>query len=378
MERRLIEKYDRILDETLKSLGNCLFVKDVMKLFPEIDKIEAENIIRDISENAESKKYFLFLKVDGGLNIASNSSTEILKRKGGFKFLFQNEKLTNIEIIEEIAELLREQGAHSLSMILNKLHLDLPKVRINNLRAEIKRTNYLGYNNSSSSKDDINDLWLTINDKSENYKYSNYLNMIEPNIQPMILQADSNTKKSVNKQMKKIFISHSSLDKDIVEQVIDTLEAVGVQPNQIFCSSFDGYGVKLGSDFLDTIKNELTAEVLVLFVLSSNFHSSPVSLCEMGATWVKTNEHIPILIPPFDYNEIKGVIPTTHGMKINEKGKFNLLKTKVENFMELSPVQFEIWERRRDNILQKINTPVVRSLPSEDYERQIKRVFATR
>lgn len=191
MERKLIEKYDRILDETLKSVGNCLFVKDVMKLFPEIDKIEAENIIRDISENVESKKYFLFLKVDGGLNIASNSSTEILKRKGGFKFLFQNEKLTNVEIIEEIAELLREQGADSFSLILNKLHLDLPKVRINNLRAEIKRINYFDYNNSASSKDNISDLWLMINDKSECYTYIEYLEyekrMSEKNNAPSII-----------------------------------------------------------------------------------------------------------------------------------------------------------------------------------------------
>lgn len=167
----------------------------------------------------------------------------------------------------------------------------------------------------------------------------------------------SQNKEKVKVNMdKKIFVSHSSKDVDIVEKVIDILEAIGVPSEQIFCSSFDGYGVKLGDDFLETIKTELNSNVLVLFILSSNFYSSVVSLCEMGATWVKTNEHVPILIPPFEYSEIKGVIPTTHGMKINEKQKFNLLKEKVEKFMGINQTNFSAWERKRDNILKEIKS----------------------
>jgi hypothetical protein len=154
--------------------------------------------------------------------------------------------------------------------------------------------------------------------------------------------------------MKKFFVSHSSKDIDVVEKVIDILEAIGVPSSQIFCSSFEGYGVKLGSDFLETIKKELDAEVLVLFILSSNYYSSAISICEMGATWIKTNEHIPILIPPFNYEDIKGVIPTTHGMKINEKAKFNSLKEKIENFIGIKPINISIWERRRNKILKEI------------------------
>jgi len=157
-------------------------------------------------------------------------------------------------------------------------------------------------------------------------------------------------------KLEKIFISHSSLDSKLVEKVIDILEAIGVPSDKVFCSSLEGYGVKLGSDFLDTIKNELNSKVLVLFILSSNFYSSVVSLCEMGATWVKTNQHIPILIPPFSYEDIKGVIPTTHGMKINEKEKFNSLKEQVEKFLNLVPVSINVWERRRDNILSEIKS----------------------
>ncbi|WP_040282732.1 toll/interleukin-1 receptor domain-containing protein [Psychroserpens damuponensis] len=155
-------------------------------------------------------------------------------------------------------------------------------------------------------------------------------------------------------KMKEIFISHSSLDAKYVEKIIDILEIIGVPSEKIFCSSFEGYGVRLGNDFLQDIRKRLNSQVLVVFVLSENFYSSVVSLCEMGATWVKTNSHIPVLIPPFDYKDVKGVIPTTNGMKINEKPKYNSLKTIVEEFLDLEPINNSVWERKRDNLLKEL------------------------
>lgn len=166
--------------------------------------------------------------------------------------------------------------------------------------------------------------------------------------------------------MNKIFISHSSLDSKYVEKIIDILETIGVQNDRIFCSSFEGYAVKLGNDFLEEIKNELNNQVLVIFVLSTNFYSSVVCLCEMGATWVKTNKHIPILIPPFDYSDIKGVIPTTNGMKINEKVKYNSLKTVIEEFLEIKPINISVWERKRDNVLKDLKVMLDSSINSNE------------
>jgi len=163
------------------------------------------------------------------------------------------------------------------------------------------------------------------------------------------------SRKSKKNQSRKIFISHSGKDSSIVEQVIEILEGIGTPADKIFCTSFEGYSIGLGQDFLETIKMELNNEVLVLFILSSNFYESPVSLCEMGATWVKTSEHIPILIPPFNFSEIKGVFPNTQGMKLNDKPKLNSLKEKIENFLSLKPKNFSAWERKRDNLVDTIN-----------------------
>ncbi len=159
-----------------------------------------------------------------------------------------------------------------------------------------------------------------------------------------------------SRKIDKVFISHSSEDKNIVEEMIDLLETIGLQPSQIFCSSFEGYGIQLGQDFLERIKEELDSDVLVLFILSKSFYESPVCLCEMGATWIKTNQHIPILIPPFDFKDVKGVIPLTQGFKINDELKLNSFKQKIEADFSLE-VNNDIssWERKRDRILKRIN-----------------------
>lgn len=83
-----------------------------------------------------------------------------------------------------------------------------------------------------------------------------------------------------------IIISHASADKDIVEKLIDLLRGMGVNPSNIFCSSFEGYGIDLGDNFLDSLKRELGDKALVLSVLSRKFYESPICFCEMGAAWV--------------------------------------------------------------------------------------------
>jgi hypothetical protein len=158
----------------------------------------------------------------------------------------------------------------------------------------------------------------------------------------------------------KIFISHSSLDKKMVEELIELLELIGLKSAQIFCSSFEGYGIEFGENFLERIKEELNSNVLVLFILSNNFYASPVSLCEMGATWIKTNKHIPILIPPFEFDDIKGVIPFTHGFKINNTQGINQFKTQIEGFFNLSELKNDPshWERKRNKIIERMNIQI--------------------
>lgn len=161
------------------------------------------------------------------------------------------------------------------------------------------------------------------------------------------------------KPLSKIFISHASKDSEIVEEIIEVLESIGLESTQIFCTSFEGYGIDLGENFLDEIKNELSSNSMVILILSANFFQSPICLCEMGATWVLAKQHIPIVIPPLDYKDIKGVIPLTQGFKINEPLKLNLFKEKIEKVFSIKDtLSTSTWERKRDRIIKRIDQSI--------------------
>lgn len=166
---------------------------------------------------------------------------------------------------------------------------------------------------------------------------------------------------------KRVFISHSSQDAAIVEELLDILGVLGLGPKHLFCSSVDGYGIPLGENFYERLKTELTADVLVLFVLSPNFYQSPICLCEMGAAWVLTKDHVPVLIPPFDFAQMKGMIPTTQGLKLTDKLKVNELAQKVaRHFGVPIPTHYSDWERKRDKSLGQIE----RLMAQQEAERK--------
>ncbi len=100
----------------------------------------------------------------------------------------------------------------------------------------------------------------------------------------MMSQVNNNDKNKM--EMKKspmVFISHSSKDKAFVEALVELLESIGFDENNLFCSSVDGYGIGLGEDIFNTLKNLfLEHELYVLFVHSPRYYNSTVSMNEMG------------------------------------------------------------------------------------------------
>ena len=93
----------------------------------------------------------------------------------------------------------------------------------------------------------------------------------------------------------------------------------------------------------------------MLFVITNNFYESKVCLCEMGAAWALSKGHIPIVVPPLSYSDIKGVIPSTQGMLINDVPKLNSLKEKLEEYFNLEvKISLNTWERKRKKFIASL------------------------
>jgi len=171
-----------------------------------------------------------------------------------------------------------------------------------------------------------------------------------------IINYDAKSIENDSNNIRRIFISHSSEDKKIVEKFIQILELFGLSDKEIFCTSVEGYGVPLGKDFIERIREELNSNSIVISILTNNYYNSAISLCEMGAAWIKTKEFIPIIVPPLKFKEIDGIFPTSIiGMEINNKFKLNELKEKFENEYNLSKIKNSRWESKRDTIIKEMD-----------------------
>ncbi|TGE20846.1 toll/interleukin-1 receptor domain-containing protein [Hymenobacter metallicola] len=165
------------------------------------------------------------------------------------------------------------------------------------------------------------------------------------------------TTRPLHTMLKRLFVSHATKDRALVEEFVELLEMMGLTKDHIFCSSMPGYGIPLGENFLERLKQELSGEVMVLFLLTPNFFDSKICLCEMGATWVLSQSHVPVVVPPLEYKDIQGVIPLTQGFKVNDKLKLNELAIQVaERFgIASGPRHDDQWERKRDKVLARIH-----------------------
>jgi len=81
-------------------------------------------------------------------------------------------------------------------------------------------------------------------------------------------------------------------------------------------------------------------------------------LCEMGATWVLSRENIPIIVPPFTFEKIEGVIPLTQGLAINDTLKLNLLRDKIIEMFNIPSTPMSSWERKRDRAVARLNQKI--------------------
>lgn len=162
----------------------------------------------------------------------------------------------------------------------------------------------------------------------------------------------------------KVFISHSSQDKDYVSCIVDFLEDIGLTQEQLFCSSIPGYGIPLDEDIYDYLKQQFQEHNLhVILVLSDNYYQSVACMNEMGAAWILQNKYTTILLPGFEFKEIKGAInPRKIGLKLDGdltevKEKLGQLKDALAQEFGLASIPDVRWERKRDTFISAIPEP---------------------
>ncbi len=169
-----------------------------------------------------------------------------------------------------------------------------------------------------------------------------------------------NDKQPTKEKKTMVFISHSSKDKSFVEALVDLLENLGLTKNNLFCSSVDGYGIPLGGDIFETIRELFYEhELYVIFIHSPRYYESNVSLNEMGAAWVLKTDFCSILTKDMVFNNMTGVVnKSTLSIKVDSEdapARLTEMKDRLVNMLGLIPIDEVKWERKRTNFLKLVN-----------------------
>lgn len=161
----------------------------------------------------------------------------------------------------------------------------------------------------------------------------------------------------------KVFISHSSKDREYVRALIELLEGIGLSEEDIFCSSIPEYGIPLNNNIYDYLANEFQRNnLIVLYILSDHYYASAACLNEMGAAWVLKKTYSSILLPGFSYKEIEGAIdPCKIGIKLDVdqaelKYRLGELKDLLIDQLSLKLISSGKWERYRDKYINEVQS----------------------
>ena len=100
--------------------------------------------------------------------------------------------------------------------------------------------------------------------------------------------------------MAKVFISHSSSDKEIVRLFKDIIlkAGIGLSDADIFFTSSPETGVPIGKNIPEYIKTNLRDCDYAFLMISENYKKSEVCLNEMGAVWSLPIPNVNVFVCP--------------------------------------------------------------------------------
>lgn len=201
------------------------------------------------------------------------------------------------------------------------------------------------------------------------------LKLLRSKLQMELEKNESYVECNADNKKNKVFISHATKDSDYVKTFVNLLEDIGLSEDEIVCSSISGYGIPLGKDIYDWLSSQFQEFNLhVIFMLSNNYYQSVACLNEMGAAWVLKQKYDSVLLPNFDFVQIKGAInPNKIGIKLDSNvdelnHRLNELKDNLIEEFGLRMISATKWERHRNEFVESVSKIVPEEIVESEQE----------
>ncbi len=151
---------------------------------------------------------------------------------------------------------------------------------------------------------------------------------------------------------KKIFVSHSSKDKDVIEKFTDYILqlGIGLSHEDIFCTSIEEMGIKNGEDIRSHIRENVQTADFSFLMISKNYKQSEICLNEMGAVWATENRVRYYLLPDLDFKEIGWLCDARKADRLGNSVVLDAIEEELTEFYGL-PRKGGVWSRQRQNFV---------------------------
>ncbi len=146
----------------------------------------------------------------------------------------------------------------------------------------------------------------------------------------------------------RVFVSHCSEDKLLVESLVDDVLQTGLglnTVNDIYCTSIDGLGNEPGADFRERIHSQLHVAEVFVAVISKAYLSSAICMNELGAAWILGRHIIPVLLPPLAKGPIGVLLEPKHQILADEASEMATLKDLLDKKLRIPNSSAAQWTR---------------------------------
>lgn len=155
---------------------------------------------------------------------------------------------------------------------------------------------------------------------------------------------------------RKLFISHSSKDKEIVSEFCDRILrlGIGISPEDIFCTSIEDMNIRNGEDIRKHIKDNILSADFSILLISGNYKKSEICLNEMGAIWANDNNVRFYLLPNTAFSQIGWLCDTKQAEQLTDHVALDKLYNELTNYYNIER-RIETWSRQRVTFVKNIS-----------------------
>lgn len=151
----------------------------------------------------------------------------------------------------------------------------------------------------------------------------------------------------------RIFISHSSKDRSIVEDFTNhiLMLGIGIKSKDIFCTSIEELNIENGEDIRKHIHGNILGSECSILLLSDNYKASEICQNEMGAVWTNNAIVCYFLLPNFTSDKIGWLVNPLQAEQITNAVALDKLQKELLQLFGLK--ETGIWSSQREQFLDK-------------------------